>query len=152
MQLERLGSLSIGAWRFKCRPRMDLGPPYEGLSDAIVITFDPKIVAEKDLIKHHLLAHSSQFQHKSWAKNRSAIYVFSKEQFIRADKIVEHFQKEFKHNLITRILTFATFKTNEPKFLNYFQKNPNASFSRDFIQPKLDILENLIKRKNAKLG
>lgn len=126
--------------------------PNEQLSEGVVLTFDPKIITETEILRFHLLTHSSQFQHKTWDKYRSAIYVYSNEQFVRADQIIEQLQDEFDHNLITQVLNFVSFKQNKSGFLNYYQKNPNAPFCRNYIQPKLDFIKHLIKRENAKLG
>lgn len=113
------------------------------LSEAVLVHFNPTQVDLYHLIKIHLHTHSSTSSHSMRTKYRSAVYVFDKNQNRLAQKILDDFQKEFEGKLITRVLDFVEFKSNQEGFLNYYQKKREAAFCQTYIVPKLKKLKSL---------
>ncbi|WP_339626816.1 peptide-methionine (S)-S-oxide reductase [uncultured Winogradskyella sp.] len=112
----------------------------ESFSEAIIVHFNTKVITLKDLIEVHLHTHKSSSAHSMRHKYRSAVYYFSEEQKIEASTILNTFQPEFKHQLVTKIYRFSEFKASREAIQNYYLKNPNKPFCERFINPKLEIL------------
>ena len=110
-------------------------------SEAVIVHFDPTIIDLPTLITIHLLTHSSTSTHSLRGKYRSAIYYFSSAQAAIISSILKTQQKDFEKPIITKVLPFLTFKNNTEQYLNYFLKNPNKPFCKNYIHPKLQYLK-----------
>jgi len=55
-------------------------PPQDSFSEAVIVTFDSKILSLETLIEVHLRTHASTSSHKMRGKYRSAIYIFDNQQ------------------------------------------------------------------------
>jgi len=115
-------------------------PPHDAFSEAVVVHFDPGMIGLADLIEIHLHTHSSTSQHALRTRYRSAVYVYSPQQAREATAILSELQQVFSGPLITHVLDFAGFKSSEPKFLHYFEKNSGNPFCERHINPKLERL------------
>lgn len=117
-------------------------PPDDAFSEAVRVTYDPKVIELTDLIKVHLDSHASTSDHKMRKKYRSAIYTFSQAQFHEVQRIMDRLQKQASTSFVTRVLSFADFMPADQKYQNYYQKNPNLPFSKRHIEPKLKKIKN----------
>ncbi|MGW9686728.1 peptide-methionine (S)-S-oxide reductase [Flagellimonas sp. 2504JD1-5] len=108
-----------------------------GFSEAVVITYDRTIISMMDLIQVHLHTHKSTSAHSFRNKYRSAIYVYSEEDFKQATSILNELQSDFEQELVTKVHYFAKFKPSEEQFHNYYYSNPEKPFCETYISPKL---------------
>ena len=115
-------------------------PPHDTFSEGVVVYFDPEIIRLADLIEIHLQTHASTSQHALRNKYRSAVYVCSPQQAREATAVLGELQQVFSKPLVTRVLDLAGFKSSEPKYLRYFQKNSGNQFCERYIDPKLERL------------
>ncbi|MDQ8051899.1 MAG: peptide-methionine (S)-S-oxide reductase [Pedobacter sp.] len=122
-------------------------PPNNELSEAVLVTFDPKIISLETLIEVHLLTHSCTSIHSMRGKYRSAIYYLDANQKKQAELAIEKFQPTFDEPIITKVIPFKTFKLNQQQYLDYYAKNPEKPFCQTYISPKL----TLLKRKYGKM-
>lgn len=106
-------------------------------SEAVIVVFDQKFIDTQILVEIHLRTHSSTSEHSMRKKYRSAVYVFSKEQFQLCKNIMATLQKQFAKPLITQVQYFESFKLNTSTYLDYYYKNPEKPFCKNFIDPKL---------------
>ncbi len=120
---------------------------YSAMSEAVVVHFYTDIISLKILLEIHLHTHSCTSTHSMREKYRSAVYVFNKEQRESAKEIVATLQTQFKDPIITKVLTFETFKINKEKYLDYYYKNPEKAFCKTRIEPKLKKLKSLFANK-----
>jgi peptide-methionine (S)-S-oxide reductase len=111
-------------------------------SEAVIVYFNAKDISLKTLIEIHLHTHKSTSNHSMRTKYRSAVYVFSKEQKLESEQILNSFQNEFQNKLITQVFPFHSFKSSREQIQNYYYKNPEKPFCETFINPKLKILLN----------
>lgn len=111
--------------------------PFEELSEAVLVTFDPGMISRTDLVRIHLHSHSCTNSHRMRAKYRSAVYTFNTEQSVAVEMDIEMEQHEFKDRIITLILPFVSFKLNQEQFLDYYYKDVDKPFCRNNITPKL---------------
>ncbi len=116
-------------------------------SEAVIVHFNPDIISLRTLIEIHLHTHKSTSAHSMRNKYRSAIYTFSMEQSHEANNILNDFQSEFNNQLITEIYPFSEFKPSREAIQNYYQKNPKKPFCKQFINPKLRLLQEKFSNK-----
>ncbi|WP_295419741.1 peptide-methionine (S)-S-oxide reductase [Sulfurovum sp.] len=109
-------------------------------SEAVIVTFDPKVISLDTLIEIHLYTHNATSSHVFRDKYRSAVYVFDEHQQKEAEEILQKKQKLFKKPLVTRVYPFGSFTKNKEKYLNYYHKDPCKPFCQVHIAPKLKVL------------
>ncbi|MBC75910.1 MAG: peptide methionine sulfoxide reductase [Halobacteriovoraceae bacterium] len=112
---------------------------HSSYSEGVIVHFDSEIVSMEKLINIHLNTHSSKSNHRMREKYRSAIYVFDKEQEIRA----KDFLIQFGQSCVTEVMAFKAFKPNEQKYLNYYQKHKLSPFSLRHIENKLSKVKDM---------
>ena len=111
-------------------------------SEAVIIHFNEAIIALSVLIEIHLHTHKSTSNHSMRDKYRSAIYYFSEAQKKEATDILNGFKNTFEEEIITEVLPFSEFKASREAIQNYYKKNPEKPFCKQFINPKLELLVN----------
>ncbi|WP_194767342.1 peptide-methionine (S)-S-oxide reductase [Tamlana sp. I1] len=109
-------------------------------SEAVIVHFNDEVIPLQTLIEIHLHTHKSTSNHSRRNTYRSAVYVFSEEQYQQVLKILEGFQKQFENKLITQVLTFKVFEASRAAIQNYYYTNPQKPFCKQFINPKLELL------------
>jgi len=115
-------------------------PPHSDWSEAVVVSFDRNIISLAVLVEIHLRTHSSMSNHKMRHKYRSAIYTFSTAQTIEAERLLTVLQPDFDKPLVTLVLPHLDFRSSDDRFQNYYANDPNRSFCRRYIDPKLQLL------------
>lgn len=109
-------------------------------SEAVIIHFNKDKIALSVLIEIHLYTHKSTSNHSMRDKYRSAIYTFSEVQKKETIHILNGFKNTFEDDIITEILPFSEFKASREAVQNYYKKNPEKPFCKQFINPKLKLL------------
>ncbi|WP_282148497.1 peptide-methionine (S)-S-oxide reductase [Algibacter lectus] len=111
-------------------------------SEAVIIHFNEAVIGLSVLIEIHLHTHKSTSNHSMRDKYRSAIYYFSEVQKKKATDILNGFKNTFEEEIITEVLPFSEFKASREAIQNYYKKNPEKPFCKQFINPKLKLLVN----------
>lgn len=124
-------------------------PPDDSFSEAVIVHFDPDIIALEVLIDIHLRTHASTSDHKMRGKYRSAIYTFSDEQARTAKQALQTYAPDFDAPLVTRVLRHAGFKPSDERFQDYYRTDPERAFCKRYIDPKLDLLRARFSRALA---
>jgi len=109
-------------------------------SEAVIVLFEPSRIPLKILIAIHLHTHSCTSNHSMRQKYRSAVYTFDKNQSQLAENEILNLKDDFEKPIITRVLSFKDFKLNTENYLNYYYKNREKAFCKNFVTPKLRIL------------
>jgi peptide-methionine (S)-S-oxide reductase len=109
-------------------------------SEAVEVTFDPKIISLATLIEIHLYTHACTANHSMREKYRSAIYCYDQHQPQKALEYLALLQQGFDNNIITQVLPFDAFKDNKAEFTNYLFNAPDKPFCQRYIHPKLQLL------------
>ena len=117
-------------------------PDFPNFSEGISILFDSDHIDLTELIKIHLLTHSSGSNHPLRSKYRSAVYVTNEEQRNKAQLYINQFQKQHDQPIITKVLYYGDFKLNQSKYLNYYDRHQGNVFCERYIDPKLDVLHS----------
>jgi peptide-methionine (S)-S-oxide reductase len=109
-------------------------------SEAVIVHFNPETLPLSVLINIHLHTHKSTANHSFRDKYRSAVYFFSEIQHTELRAILKQLQSEFKKPLVTKTIPFTTFKPSREQITEYYYKNPQKPFCKQFIHPKLTVL------------
>ena len=122
-------------------------------SEAVIVHFDASQISLRILLEINLRTHKSTSEHSLRTKYRSAIYYFNAEQHNILKQLLNEFQSEFDHQLITQLLPYQKFKASDSTFENYYFKNPKKPFCTSYIDPKLYLLRSTFDKytKNEKL-
>ena len=115
-------------------------------SEAVIIHFNEDVTTLSVLIEIHLHTHKSTSNHAMRDKYRSAIYYFSEAQKKESVDVLKGFRNAFEEEIITEVLPFSEFKASREAIQNYYKKNPEKPFCKQFINPKLKLLVNKFSR------
>jgi len=113
-------------------------PPHDSWSEAVIVHFDTDVIPLETLIEVHLRTHSSTRRHAFREKYRSAVYAFDGDQRRAAAEAITAVQAGFEDPLITRVLPFVAFRASEPRYRDYYRRQPEAAFCQRYIDPKLE--------------
>lgn len=120
--------------------------PHDAFSEAVIVTYEPGLIALFDLVLIHLMTHESTTGHSMRKKYRSAVYTLDLKDEKVLKRMWERLQEEFNGSLVTAILPLRAFRPSEAKFQNYYSTDPERPFCKRYIDPKLQLL----RRKFAK--
>lgn len=112
----------------------------DNFSEAVILEFYSDQISLRTLIEIHLHTHKSTSNHSLRKRYPSAIYTFDENQIKASKKILNDFQVDFNNELITQVLPFFKFKASRESLQNYYQKNPQKPFCKEFINPKLKLV------------
>ena len=116
-----------------------------GQAEVTQIEFDPARVSYEKLLEVFWQAHDPTTLNRQGADEgtqyRSLILYHGAAQKLAAEKSKAAAQKKFKNPIITEIAPFTKFYPAEGHHQEYYDKNPNAPYSRVIIAPKLEKLE-----------
>lgn len=109
-------------------------------SEAVIVYFNQTSIPLAILIEIHLRTHSATSNHFLRTRYRSAVYAFDQSQQQESQSAIEALQNQFDDPLVTQVLRFGAFRMNQPRYQNYYQKNPGRPFCQTYIDPKLELL------------
>lgn len=116
-------------------------------SEAVIISYNPKVITVKDLIEIHLHTHKSTSNHSFRKKYRSAVYYFDDNQKSVIETYLNELNEDFENKIITQVLKFHAFKSSRTELINYYLNNPEKPFCKRYIHPKLDLLREKYTNK-----
>ena len=123
-----------------------------GHTEAIQVTYDPKIISYKDLLYIFWRTHDPTTINRQGAdvgpQYRSMILYNSEEQKQKALASKEKVKKEgiYKNPIVTEILPLESFYKAEDYHQNYYSKDPKKSYCRLVIDPKINKLQKDFKK------
>ena len=111
--------------------------PDDAFSEAVWITYDPALIPLGVLVEIHLRTHASTSDHKMRGKYRSAVYATSDGQAGAARRILDRLAERDGLAYVTRVLRFDGFRSSDPRFHGYAERNAGNQFCTRYIDPKL---------------
>ena len=114
----------------------------DAYSEAVIVHYDPSIIPIDKLIEIHLHTHSSSSNHPMRKKYRSAVYYFDVSEIPIIRKIIDDCSATFAKAVISTVIPFVSFRENEEKYQNYYQKNSEGPFCQNYINPKIELLNS----------
>ena len=127
-----------------------VNPSYEqvskgttGHAEVVQITFDPKTVTFTDLLRIFFETHDPTTINRQGAdfgnQYRSAIFHHNDEQKATAENIIAKLEKSKKYPnpIVTQLEPFKIFYRAEEYHKDYYKRNPNQTYCRLIISPKM---------------
>lgn len=114
-----------------------------GHAEVVQITFDRDIVSFRDILEVFFATHdptSLNRQGADWGTQyRSVIFYHTSEQRAIAQKLIEKLDnaKVYDAPIVTQVEPFKTFFKAEEYHKNYFKRNPDKSYCKLVIAPKI---------------
>jgi peptide-methionine (S)-S-oxide reductase len=114
-----------------------------GHAEVVRITFDPAVVAFKDLLDVFFTIHDPttlNYQgHDVGTQYRSAIFYHTPQQKADAEEAIARFNaaKLWKDPIVTEVTPASTFHIAEPYHQEYFERNPYQPYCRAVVAPKV---------------
>jgi peptide-methionine (S)-S-oxide reductase len=125
-------------------------PPSDRWAEAVIVHFDPSLIDLTTLIEVHLRTHAATAPYVASSKYRGAIYVHDEEQRKRAADAISSLQHQFDDPVQTRVLALRDFKPSDERFRNYYATDPGRPFCRRYIDPKLDIIRQILRPPSSR--
>ena len=124
-----------------------------GHAEVCQINFDPDQISFEDMLEIFFDTHDPTTLNRQGndvgTQYRSVIFYHSEEQREIAERVKAELEKSgsLKNSIVTEIVPFEKFYPAEDYHQNYFRNNPNQSYCRFVIAPKLDKFEKVFKLK-----
>ncbi len=123
----------------------DVSSGQTGHAEAIRVTFDPKKISYQDLLYIFFRVHDPTTLNKQGAdvgtQYRSAIFYSNETQKDFASKAKLEAQKIYNDPIVTEIVPLNDFYPAENYHQNYYENNPNQTYCKIVIDPKIKKLE-----------
>jgi len=124
-----------------------------GHAEAIQVTYDPALVSFGDLLEVFWKTHDPTTKDRQGndvgTQYRSVIFYHSDEQ----KQLAEYYKKKLDESkvfgapIVTEIAPFTVFYRAEDYHQNFYNQNPQQSYCRIMIPPKLEKLKKLLRDK-----
>lgn len=127
-----------------------------GHAEVCKIQFDPEQISFENMLEVFFNTHNPTTLNRQGndvgIQYRSVIFYHSEEQKNIAERVKAELEKSgsWKTPIVTEIVPFEKFYPAEDYHQNYFRNNPNQSYCRVVIAPKLDKFEKVFKLKLGK--
>ena len=124
-----------------------------GHAEVIQLEFDPSVISYEEILEVFFETHDPTTLNRQGndvgSQYRSVIFYHSEEQKLIAEQTKTNLDSsgKWKNPIVTQIIQFSKFYEAEEYHQNYFKRNPNQSYCRFVIRPKLDKFEKLFKLK-----
>jgi peptide-methionine (S)-S-oxide reductase len=120
-----------------------------GHAEVIQVKFDPKVISYEKLLEAFWEAHDPTTLNRqgpdSGTQYRSIILYSSEVQKAVAEKSRAAAQRHFSRPIVTEIAPLKTFYPAEDYHQDYYRENPNQSYCRAVIRPKVEKFEKKLK-------
>jgi peptide-methionine (S)-S-oxide reductase len=114
-----------------------------GHVEVVQVTFDPEVLAFKDLLKVFFTVHDPTTLNRQGndvgTQYRSAIFYHSDEQKATAEAVIRELTMEqlWSQPIVTEVTPFDKFYLAEDYHQEYFANNPNQPYCRAVVAPKV---------------
>ena len=114
-----------------------------GHAEAVQITFDPRVISYRDLLKVFFYIHDpttlNRQGHDVGTQYRSAIFYHTLEQKKTSEDEIRNLKelRIWRHGIVTTVQPIDTFYAAEEYHHHYFRKNPDQAYCQIVISPKL---------------
>ena len=114
-----------------------------GHAEVIQITFDSHIISYKEIVQIFFTMHDPTTLNRQGddigTQYRSVIFYHDNEQRLTAQKVIEEISaaRTYDQPIVTQVEPFKAFYEAEDYHQEYFKKNPQQSYCRVVIEPKV---------------
>lgn len=114
-----------------------------GHAEAVNVTFDPTVISFKDLLEVFFTIHDPTTLNRQGpdvgTQYRSGVYYHDNKQKKTTEEVIKAFDKKkiWANPIVTEVAPFKTFYAAEDYHSQYYRNNPNQSYCRFVIEPKV---------------
>src|SRR5262245_60811887 len=114
-----------------------------GHAEVVQVEFDPSVVSYADLLRVFLTVHDpttpNRQGHDVGTQYRSVILYHSPEQKETAEQVIAELERDgvWPRPIVTEVAPLTTFYPAEAYHVDYYANNPNQSYCRIVIDPKV---------------
>ncbi len=129
-----------------------------GHAEVVQITFDPDVIAFRDLLGVFFTIHDPTTLNRQGAdvgtQYRSAIFYHSTEQRDTAEQVIDELNrnKVWDDPIVTQVVKFEKFHPAEPYHQNYYAQNEDQGYCQIVIAPKVAKVRKAYLDRLAKTG
>jgi peptide-methionine (S)-S-oxide reductase len=129
-----------------------------GHAEVVQVAFDPSVISFKDLLDVFFTIHDpttlNRQGYDSGTQYRSAIFHHSPEQKATAEQTIRELTdaKLWEDPIVTQIEPLMAFYPAEDYHQEYFERNPNQSYCRAIVAPKVAKARSHFIQKLKKSG
>ena len=115
-----------------------------GHAEVVQITFNPAVISLEKILQIFFATHDPTTLNRQGAdigtQYRSVIFYRDIKQKAIINKVIGELKtlKAYKQTVVTEVVPFESFYRAEDYHQNYFQRNPEQSYCRIIINPKLE--------------
>jgi peptide-methionine (S)-S-oxide reductase len=124
-----------------------------GHTEVIQVTFDPEVIPFRKILEIFFTMHDPTSLDRQGAdvgtQYRSVIYYHSDEQRKDSETFIEEMNETnvFNLSIVTKLEPFTEFYEAEDYHVNYYNRNKQQGYSRFVIEPKLNKVEKVFKKR-----
>ena len=122
-----------------------------GHAEVIQVEFDPQRISYEKILETFWEAHDPTTLNKqgpdTGTQYRSIILYHSPAQKVIAEKSKAAAQKNFSQPIVTEVVPLTKFYQAENDHQDFYQNNPNQSYCRAIIRPKVEKFEKKLKER-----
>jgi peptide-methionine (S)-S-oxide reductase len=114
-----------------------------GHAEVVQITFDPKVLPLKELLRVFFTLHDPTTLNRQGAdvgtQYRSAVFFHNDAQKTATEEVIKEFEssKVWGSKIVTQVVPFKEFYPAEKYHQEYYSQNPNQGYCRVVIAPKI---------------
>jgi methionine-S-sulfoxide reductase len=126
-----------------------------GHAEVVQITFNPQLITLEKILQIFFVTHDPTTLNRQGADSgtqyRSIIFYRNNQQKAVISKVIDELKKlkAYQKPIVTQIVPFNSFYRAENYHQDYFQQNPEESYCRIIINPKLEKFRKVF-RENLK--
>ena len=115
-----------------------------GHAEVVQITFNPRLISLEKIVQIFFATHDPTTPNRQGAdvgtQYRSIIFYRNLQQKAVIDKVIDELKKlkAYKNPVVTQVVPFGSFYRAEDYHQDFFQRNPEQSYCRIIINPKLE--------------
>jgi peptide-methionine (S)-S-oxide reductase len=117
-----------------------------GHAEVVQVSFDPEVISFQDLLHILFATHDPTTLNRQGAdvgtQYRSAIFYHTREQQADAAQVIAELERAhvWKDRIVTEVTPFEAFYPAEEYHRDYYRRNPDQSYCRVVIGPKVSKL------------
>jgi len=128
-----------------------------GHTEVVQITFDPSVISFREILEVFFTMHDPTTLNRQGAdmgtQYRSVVFYHDKKQKAATETLIAELNnvKTYDSPIVTQVEPFRAFYKAEAYHKNYFQRNPEQSYCRLVIAPKIAKLREHYQSKLRKM-
>jgi methionine-S-sulfoxide reductase len=121
-----------------------------GHAEVVKIAYDADVVSFRDLLKVFFTVHDPTTLNRQGndvgTQYRSLILTTDRNQVKKAENYIGEIQKDYTVPIVTEVLALDKFWPAEDYHQHYFEKHPDQAYCQFVVKPKVEKVENLLKK------